>query len=165
MTKLVDRLGRTGFAALSSIIWALPMAAWAGSFDLSPIDKTSYPGTALAIGVVMFVVWLVIVAWVTRLKVAPRPHRFALQQMSPQEKRWSLVTFVFLCGLIAWLNGAATVDWTPLLSAIGTGKVGPIALAVVLAAFLFAMVAGVAWSWRKETDAYRKRLASLPGVS
>ena len=43
MTRLVDRFGRTGFAALTSLMWALPMAAWAGSSDLSPIDKTAYP--------------------------------------------------------------------------------------------------------------------------
>ena len=164
MTRLVDRFGRTGFAALSSIIWALPMAAWAGSSDLSPIDKTSYPGTALTIGVVMFVVWLVIVAWVTRVKVAPRPHRFALAQMSAGEKRWTLVTFVFLCGLIAWLNAAATVDWSPLINAIAAGKAGPIVLALALAAFLVVMVAGVAFGWRRESDAYRKRLASLSNV-
>jgi hypothetical protein len=164
MTALVDRFGRTGFAALSSIIWALPMAAWAGSFDLSPIDKTSYPGTALATGIVMFVLWLGIVAWATRVKVTQRPHRFALKQMSPHEKRWSLVTFVFLCGVIAWLNGAATVDWTPLISAMALGKPGPIALTIALVVFLLAMVAGIVWGWRKETDAYRSRLASLPNV-
>ncbi|HEX2647553.1 MAG TPA: hypothetical protein VHO95_10005 [Candidatus Dormibacteraeota bacterium] len=161
MTGLVDRFGRTGFAALSSVIWALPMAAWAGSFDLSPIDRTSYPGTALTIGAVMFVVWLVIVAWVARVKVTPRPHRFALAQMSASEKRWTLVTFVFLCGLIAWLNAAATVDWSPLVGAITAGKIGPFVLAVALAVFLVVMVAGVVWGWRNEADAYRKRLASL----
>ena len=164
MTGLIDRFGRTGFAALSSIIWALPMAAWAGSFDLSPIDHTSYPGIALAIGVVMFVVWLVILAWVMRVKVTARPHRFALAQMSASEKRWTLVTFVFLCGLIAWLNGAATVDWTPLGNAIAAGKIGPTALAIALAIFLVAMAAGVVWGWRKESDAFRKRLASLSNV-
>src|SRR5204862_5611685 len=40
--------------------WALPMAAWAGSADLSPIDKTAYPWVALAIGLVMLVVWIVL---------------------------------------------------------------------------------------------------------
>ena len=50
MNALVDRFGRTGFAALSALIWALPMAAWAGSADLTPIDKTAYPWIALAVG-------------------------------------------------------------------------------------------------------------------
>ena len=60
VNTLVARYGRTGFAALSSVIWALPMAAWAGSSDLSPIDKTAYPWIALSIGLVMLVVWLVL---------------------------------------------------------------------------------------------------------
>jgi hypothetical protein len=51
MKNLVDRFGRTGFAAITSVIWLLPMAAWAGSADLSPIDKTAAPAIALTIGV------------------------------------------------------------------------------------------------------------------
>src|SRR5207247_10277593 len=107
---LVDRFGRTGFAALSSLIWALPMAAWAGSSDLSPIDKTAYPWVALAIGVVMLVVWLVLLTRLSRVRVAPRQRRLDLGQMSREEKRWNIAGFAFVCGLIAWLNAAATVD-------------------------------------------------------
>src|SRR5258706_15978560 len=66
VNRLVERYGRTGFAALSSVIWALPMAAWAGSPDLSPLDKTADPWGAPAIGLVMLVVWLV-------LLTRPRP--------------------------------------------------------------------------------------------
>jgi len=66
MNRLVDRFGRTGFAALSSIIWALPMAAWAGSADLSPIDKTATPTIALTIGFVMLAVWLVLLTQLGR---------------------------------------------------------------------------------------------------
>jgi len=160
MTKLVDRFGRTGFAALSSLIWALPMAAWAGSADLSPIDKTAYPWVALAIGLVMLVVWLVLLSRLGRVKVVPRQRRFELNQMSRSEKRWILALAAFATGLIAWLNGAATVDWAPLVSAVTAGKIGPALLAAALAAFLIAMLTGVAISWRRATAAYRERAAS-----
>jgi len=160
MTKLVDRFGRTGFAALSSLIWALPMAAWAGSADLSPIDKTAYPWVALAIGLVMLVVWLVLLSRLGRVKVAPRQRRFELNQMSRSEKRWILALAAFATGLIAWLNGAATVDWAPLVSAVTAGKIGPALLAAALAAFLIAMLTGIAISWRRATAAYRERAAS-----
>ena len=160
MTKLVDRFGRTGFAALSSLIWALPMAAWAGSADLSPIDKTAYPWVALAIGLVMLVVWLVLLSRLGRVKVAPRQRRFELNQMSRSEKRWILALAAFATGLIAWLNGAATVDWAPLVSAVTAGKIGPALLAAALAAFLIAMLTGIAISWRRATAAYRERVAS-----
>jgi len=157
MKGLVDRFGRTGFAALTSVIWLVPMAAWAGSSDLSPIDKTATPGIALAIGVVMLAVWLVLVASLRRFPVTPRQRRFDIGQMSPSEKRWTLACIAFALGLIAWLNGAATVDWGPLGSAIGAGKVGPILLAVGLAIFVIVMAAGIWFSWRKETIAYRRR--------
>ena len=157
MKKLVDRFGRTGFAALSSVIWLVPMAAWAGSADLSPIDKTATPSIALTIGVVMLAVWLVLVASLRRYPVSPRQRRFDLAQMSTSEKRWTLASIAFALGLIAWLNGAATVDWGPLGSAIGAGKIGPILLAIGLAIFVIVMAAGIWFSWRKETDAYRRR--------
>lgn len=166
IARLVDRFGRTGFAALSSLIWALPMAAWAGSADLSPIDKTAYPWVALTIGLVMLVVWLVVISRLGRIPVAPRQRRFDLQQMSRPEKTWTLALAAFATGLIAWLNAAATVDWAPLLAAVGTGKIGPTVLAVGLVGFLIAMLAGVAVSWRREGDSFRRRAASsLSNVS
>jgi hypothetical protein len=158
MSGLVDRFGRTGFAALSSLIWALPMAAWAGSGDLTPIDKTAYPWIALSIGLVMLVVWFVLLSRLGRYPVTPRPRRFDLAQMSRSEKVWVLALAAFATGLIAWLNGAATVDWGPLGSAVGSGKVGPTVFAIVLALFLLIMVAGIWISWSKETAAYRARL-------
>lgn len=159
MNALVNRFGRTGFAALSSLIWFVPMASWAGSFDLSPMDKTAYPKVALAIGLVMLGVWIVLLTRLGRIAVTPRQHRFDLSQMSSGEKRWTLVGFVFLSGLIAWLNAAATVDWTPLVSAVGAGKPGPLLLAAGLIAFLLAMLAGLAFSWRKSSAAFQERLS------
>ena len=157
MRGLVERFGRTGFAAISSVIWLLPMAAWAGSADLSPIDTTATPTIAFVIGVVMLVVWLALVVSLGRFPVSPRQRRFDIAQMSPAEKRWTLACLAFALGVIAWLNGAATVDWGPLGSAIAGGKVGPILLAIGLAILLVAMVAGVLFTWRGETEAYHRR--------
>jgi len=157
MNKLVDRYGRTGVAAITSVIWLLPFAAWAGSSDLSPIDRTSTPTIAFTIGVVMLVVWLAIVVSLGRFQVTPRQRRFDIGQMSPYEKRWTLACFAFALGLVAWLNAAATVDWGILGSAIGAGEVGPILLAIALAIFAIVMVAGIVWTWRKETEAFGRR--------
>jgi hypothetical protein len=158
MSALVDRFGRTGFAALSSLIWALPMAAWAGSSDLSPIDKTSYPWIALAIGLVMLAVWFVLLTRLGRIPVSTRQRRFDIGQMSRLERIWILAAAAFGTGLIAWLNAAATVDWGPLGTAIGAGKTGPTVFAVALAVFLLAMVAGILFSWRKAGAAYITRI-------
>ncbi|HEY8633756.1 MAG TPA: hypothetical protein VIO34_02205 [Candidatus Dormibacteraeota bacterium] len=157
MSRLVDRFGRTGFAALSSLIWALPMAAWAGSADLSPIDKTAYPWIALAIGLVMLVVWFVLLSRLGKIAVSPRERRFDMAQMSRSEKIWILASVAFAAGLIAWLNAAATVDWGPLGNAVGSGKAGPIAFAAGLAVYVAVMVAGIWISWRKATSAYQAR--------
>ena len=157
MVKLVDRFGRTGFAAVTSLIWALPMAAWAGSADLSPIDKTAYPWIALAVGVVMFAVWIVLLTRLGRIPVATRQRRLDLAQMSTSEKRWTLALIAFGAGLIAWLNGAATVDWAPLTAAVGSGRAGPLLFAAGLAAFLIVMLAGIVISWRRSRRAFLQR--------
>lgn len=157
INRLVDRFGRTGFALLASLIWAIPMAAWAGSADLSPIDHTAYPWVALSIGLVMLVLWFILVARLRNIPVAKRTHRFDLTQMSSSEKRWTLATAAFGTGLIALLNGAATVNWGPLVDAVKAGKLGPILLAGGLAAFLVAMLAGITVSWRKATAGFELR--------
>jgi len=160
MTRLVDHYGRTGAAAITSVIWALPMAAWAGSSDLSPIDQTAYPKMALAIGLVMLVIWFALLAWIARTPVALRQRRLDLTQMSQAEKRWTLGLIAFGAGLIAWLNAAATVDWAPLGPALASGKPGPILFASALAIFLAAMLAGIAVSWRKSRQAFMKRTSA-----
>ena len=162
MSRLVDRFGRTGTAALTSLIWALPMAAWAGSSDLSPIDQTAYPWVALSIGVVMLIVWLVLLTRLGRIPVTPRQRRLDIAQMSTSERRWTLALVAFGAGLVALLNAAATVDWAPLTAAVGSGKLGPILFAAALAVYLIAMLAGIAISWRKARNAYRVRLRSAP---
>jgi len=157
MSRYVDRFGKSGFAAITSLIWALPMAAWAGSADLSPIDKTAYPWIALGIGIVMLGVWLFLLTRLARIPVAPRQRRLDIAQMSRSEKRWTLALLAFGAGLIDWLNAAAPLDWAPLGSAVGSGKLGPILFAAALAAFLLAMVAGIWVSWRKSRGAYLVR--------
>jgi hypothetical protein len=159
INQLVERFGRTGFAAISSLIWALPMAAWAGTSDLSPVDRTATPWIALGIGLVMLVVWIVLLSRLGRVPVSPRQRRFDLAQMSTSEKTWMLVLLLFFAGLVAWLNGAATVDWSPLGAAIGSGKPGPLLFAAGLGVFLIAMVVGILITWRKASTAYRRRLA------
>jgi hypothetical protein len=158
MNQMVERFGRTGFAALSSLIWALPMAAWAGSADLSPIDKTPYPWIALSIGLVMLVVWLFLLSRLRSIPVSSRERRFDIAQMSRSERVWILAAAAFGTGLIAWLNAAATVDWAPLGAAVGSGKPGPTAFAAVLAVFLLVMLVGVWFSWRKASLAFRERI-------
>lgn len=159
MNRWVDRYGRTGFAAITSVIWFLPMAAWAGSADLSPIDKTAYPWIALSIGIVMLVVWIVLLTRLGRIPVTARPRRFDYAQMSNPEKVWILVLLVFVAGLIAWLNAAATVDWGPLGTAVGSGKPGPLLFAAGLAVYVVVMVAGIWVSVRKAKGAFRRRIA------
>src|SRR5207245_4894155 len=141
MNRLVDRYGRTGVAAITSIIWLLPFAAWAGAADLSPIDRTATPTTAFSIGVVMLALWLVLVANLGRFQVTARQRRFHITQMSPSEKRWTLGVFAFALGLIAWLNGTATVDCGPLVSEIGAGAIGSVYLASALSVYDLALVA------------------------
>ena len=157
MTRLVDRLGRTGFAAATSLVWALPMAAWAGTADLSPIDKTAYPWVALAVGVAMLVLWVAMLARLRAIPVTPRQRRLDIAQMSAAEKCWTLALVAFATGLIAWLNAAATVDPAPLVSAVGEGRTGPTLLAAGLLAFLLVMVAGVALSWVRSSREFRRR--------
>lgn len=158
LAGLVDRFGRTGFALLSSLIWALPMAAWAGSFDLSPIDKTAYPRVALTIGLSMLAVWLFLLTRIGRVPVSSdRPHRIDLARMTGSERRWTVALAAFATGLIAWLNAAATVDWQPLAAAVSAGKVGPAVFALFLVAFLVAMAVGIWISWSRATAAFRAR--------
>ena len=155
MNRWVDRFGRMGFAAVTSLIWALPMAAWAGSADLAPYDRTAW--IPLTIGVVMFAVWIVLLTRISRVPVAPRQRRLDLAQMSNSEKRWTLALVAFGTGLVALLNGAATVDWSPLTSGVASGKTGPILLSAALTIYLAVMLMGISISWRRSRAAFVQR--------
>jgi hypothetical protein len=161
MNRYVDRFGKTGFAALTSLIWFIPMAAWAGSSDLSPIDKTAYPWVALSIGLVMLALWLYLLTRIQKVPVAPRQRRLDIAQMSRSERRWTLALIAFGAGLIAWLNAAATVDWAPLGGALKDGSTGALVFAGALAAYLLVMIAGVVFSWLKARRAYQTRKAAV----
>ena len=130
------------------------MAAWAGSVDLQPGPG---PWVAFGIGLVLLAAWLVMLTRLGRIPVSARPRRYDLGAMSGPEKRWNLALAVFGTGLIGWLNGAATVDWNVLAPSLAAGRPGPVLLAVGLALFLAAKVAGVALSWRRADAEYRRR--------
>ncbi|TMF85007.1 MAG: hypothetical protein E6I08_14720 [Chloroflexi bacterium] len=150
MSGLVQRWGRTGFALAASVIWLLPMAAWAGSVDLYPGPR---PWIAFGIGVVLLLVWAGLLVWARRVPVPERPHRFDLAAMSSAERRWWLAFMA--CGLVVvgWLNGAATVDWS-LLHWSGAAAAFVAALLLVLAAAL----AGAVYSWRRASAAAKRRV-------
>lgn len=154
MTRLVERWGRTGFALVSSLVWALPMAAWAGSVDLAPGPG---PWVAFGFGVVLLAAWLLLLTRLGRVPISDRPRRYDLGRMSRSERRWNASLAGFGIGLIAWLNGAATVDWGILAPSHEAARSGSLALAVGLAGFLAAMVFGLAISWRRADAAYVRR--------
>lgn len=156
MARLVDRWGRTGFALVASLAWALPMAAWAGSVDLQPGPG---PWMAFGLGLVLLAAWLVMVGRLRRFPVSARPRRYDLAAMSGAERRWNLALAGFGTGLIGWLNGAATVDWSILLPGLRAGRPEALLLATGLGIFLAAMVGGVAVSWRRADAAFRERRA------
>jgi hypothetical protein len=155
MSKLVDRCGRTKFAAVTSLVWALPMAAWAGSVDLPPYGPG--PWIAFGIGLVLLAGWLVLLSRLGRYPVTPRPRRLDFRSMSAEERRWNVGLFIFATGIIGWLNGAATVDWSILTTSIAAGHPGAIGLAVGLAVLLVVFVAGAVVTWRGARAAFRRR--------
>lgn len=161
MASLIERWGRTKFALVSSLVWALPMAAWAGSVDLAPGPG---PWIAFGVGLVLLVGWLVLVSRLGGYPVTPRSRRLDFASMSSDERRWNLVFFVFLVGIIGWLNGAATVDWGILTPSLATGRPQALALALDLALLLCIFLAGAAVGWRRSRAAFRRRSAEAGGV-
>jgi hypothetical protein len=133
------------------------MAAWAGSVDLV---RGPGPWIAFWIGAVLLTVWILLLVWVGRTPVSERHRRYDIRVMSRSERRWNVALAIFGIGLVAFLNGAATVDWGILSPSVEAGRLRSVALALVLAAFLVAMLSGVALSWRRSNDAYRRRKAS-----
>ena len=160
LRRLVERFGRIEAAAILSLIWAVPMAAWAGSVDLEP---GPLPWLALAIGVVMLAVWLFLVRTVRSLPEREGPGRYRVRQMTASELRWNGVLAVSLILLIGWLNGAATVEWGILIAATRSGQTGPVLLAVGLLVLLFLFLAAAALSWRRAGRAFRERPPRSPG--
>src|SRR5439155_19079680 len=129
LTRLVQRWGRSGFALRSSLVWALPLAAWAGSVDLSP---TVWTWVAFWVGLGLLAGWAALLVWVNRVPVPARPRRLDLRAMSPAERRWNVLFAVCVLGLIGWLNAAATVDWRVLTGALNAARPGLILVAVAI---------------------------------
>jgi len=157
MSKLVKRWGRTQFAAVTSLFWFLPLAAWAGSVDLYPGPA---PWAAFGLGIVLLLAWLVMVARLRRIEVEARPRRLDFSAMSSAERRWNALFAVCAICLIGWLNGAATVDWGILTPKLAAGRPGPLALFAGLLVFLALALAGAILSWRRSAAAFRARAIS-----
>ena len=160
MSRLVERWGKTGFAAATSLVWALPMAAWAGSVDLGP-DPGPAPWVAFAAGLVLLLGWLVLLTRLGRVPVSDRPRRWDIARMSAAERGWNLVLALCAVGLIGWLNGAATVDWSLLRPGLAASRVGDLAFAAVLGLLLALFLAGAVFSWRRSAAEFRARAARL----
>ena len=152
--QLVQRWGRTQFAAVTCLVWFLPLAAWAGSVDLYPGPA---PWAAFGLGILLLVAWLVVVARLRTIEVEPRPRRLDFSAMSAAERRWSTVFAVCAICLIGWLNGAATVDWGILTPKLAAGRPGPLGLFAGLLVFLLLALAGAVVSWRRSAAAFRAR--------
>jgi hypothetical protein len=159
VSRLVDRWGRTGFAAATSLVWLLPMAAWAGSVDLGPNPGTG-PWVAFALGLVLLAAWLVLLTRLGHVPVADRPRRWDIQRMSSAERAWNLGLAVCVIAIIGWLNAAATVDWNLLTPGLRAGRGGAVALAGALAVFVLAALGCAIYSWRCAGSAFRARRAS-----
>jgi membrane protease YdiL (CAAX protease family) len=154
MFRLRDRWGRFGFALATSLIWALPMAAWAGSVDLVGGPG---PWIAFGIGAVLLVAWVVLLVRTGSVPVTERHRRYDVHAMSQAERRWNAALVLFGIGLIAFLNGAATVDWGVLTPSLAAGRPGSVALALGLAVFAVVMVFGVILSWSRANAGYQQR--------
>ena len=155
--RLRERWGQFGFGLATSLVWALPMAAWAGSVDLVPGPG---PWIALWIGAALLLAWIVLLVRLGRVPVSLRNRRYDVHRMSDSERRWNVALAVFGIGLIAFLNGAATVDWGVLAPSLEAGRLGSVVLAVGLATFFVVMIFGIAISWQRSSTAYRRRLAA-----
>ncbi|MDQ6918281.1 MAG: hypothetical protein M3Z98_02860 [Candidatus Dormibacteraeota bacterium] len=154
--RLRERWGQFGFGLASSLVWALPIAAWAGSVDLIPGPG---PWVAFWIGAALLLVWVLLLVRLGRVPVSLRHRRYDVRAMSGSERRWNIALAAFGIGLVAFLNGAATVDWGVLAPSLEAGRLGSVALAAGLATFLVVMLFGIAVSWRRSTTAYRRRTA------
>ena len=154
MFRLRERWGRFGFALATSLIWALPMAAWAGSVDLVGGPG---PWIAFAIGAVLLVAWVVLLLRLHGTPVTERRRRYDVHAMSRSERRWNAALALFGIGLIAFFNGAATVDWAVLTPSLEAFRPGSVALAVGLLTFVVVMFFGVVLSWSRANAAYQQR--------
>ena len=157
--RLVARFGSTGFAALASALWGVPLCFFAGGVEF---DARAFWG--LYLGIALFPVWVVLAIRARRIERtliaaegAARRRRFDLHQMSSSEWRWAVGFGVAMLAIIGWLNAAATVDLGGLAPGLAAGNAR--VLGFVEAAVLFLVVAIVAavYCWARNARAYLRR--------
>ncbi len=143
--------GWTAFAGLSSLVWALPLAAWAGAVDF---DRSAW--SLAVLGGLLFPIWAA-VAWRARRWRVPGRYRWEPAQMSRAELRWSALAALAATGVIGWLNAAATVDWRLLRPGLAAGRPGPWVLLVAALALLAGLAVAALACWRRASAAYGRR--------
>ena len=148
---LVDRWGRTGFALVSSLAWGLPLAVWAGTFDLGPPRR--WPWYFFGAGLLLLAGWIALMTQLRRVPTTARPHRLDLAAMTASERRWYALLAICVIGLVGWLNGAATVDGGALLAAAAAGSRPAQALLAALLLLAVVLVAGAVVAWRRAAAA------------
>lgn len=116
--RFVERYGWTAFAGLTSLVWALPLVAWAGAVDFAP-DAFF----AAFFAACLFPAW-VFVAWRARRWRVPGSYRWDPAQMSRPELLWGALAALAAIGVIGWLNAALTVDWGILGPGLSAGRPG-----------------------------------------
>jgi hypothetical protein len=154
---LVQRWGHSGFGLATALVWALPMAFWAGGADLSGTGEA--PWIALRIGLVALAAWLLLVGWASRVSVPTRPRRLDVRQMGRDERlAWLGFAGAFTVA-VGWLNGAATVDWSLLGGPLARGSAGAWALLTGLALVLAAALVAGTLAWRRARAGWLSRRA------
>ncbi len=149
--RFVERYGWTAFAGLTSLVWALPLVAWAGAVDFAP-DAFF----AAFFAACLFPAW-VFVAWRARRWRVPGSYRWDPAQMSRPELLWGALAALAAIGVIGWLNAALTVDWGILGPGLSAGRPGIWAFVAVALAALAGCAAATAVCWRRAAAAYRLR--------
>lgn len=160
IARLVDRWGRTGFAFASSLAWGLPLAVWAGSFDIGPPRR--WPWFFFAAGLVLLAGWIALLTQLRRLPASARPHRLDLAAMTVAERRWYAAFAACATGLIGWLNAAATVDGGALLAVSAAGSRPAQVLLAAAVGLALLLAAGAVAAWRRAAGATSERLRSAP---
>jgi hypothetical protein len=153
LDKLVKRYGTTPVVAATSLLFALPLAAWAGAVDLYPSPVVWATGAA---GLVLIAPWVLIArhAFALQARRPVRAHRFEWSQMSRVEKAWAALSAAGAVGIVGWLNAAATVDLPALRPGLASGQTSIYGLVGAALAVLVFLAALTAYGWRRNRMAY-----------
>ncbi len=153
---VVERYGATAVAAVASLLFLLPLAAWAGAVDLYPNPAVWATG---AVGLVLIVPWFLITrrAFGLQAHLPARVHRFEWRQMSRSEKAWAARFLLGAVAILGWVNGAATVDLAALGPGLAAGRASVYAFVAGALLLLAALVVFTAWCWRRNRTAFLRR--------